>query len=254
MNRIRAFTIRNIKELLRDPLTLCFGIGMPIALLLIVQLIMHSIPQTPDNTIVVPQFIINNFAPAMAVFSLSFISLFSGMMVSKDRTSAFLMRLFASPLTAFEFIISYTLPYVVMALIQTVICFGFACIFGYTITVSILVALALSILVSLFYVSIGILLGSFLNDKQTSAICGGGIVTIASVLSGAWFDVSVVTGVFKTICYVLPFANAVDMVKSASQGDFAGILPHIWIVLAYTIVIFAGGVVVFSHKMKNGDT
>ena len=72
-----AFASRNTKEILRDPLNLAFGIGFPLAVLLLLSLIQSNIP--------VSLFEIGNLTPGIAVFGLSFISLFSGMLIAKDR-------------------------------------------------------------------------------------------------------------------------------------------------------------------------
>ena len=85
-----AFAIRNAKEMLRDKLNLVFGIGFPVIVLLLLSLIQSNIP--------VDLFEIEQLAPGIAVFGLSFISLFSGMLIAKDRTGAFMLRLFTSPI------------------------------------------------------------------------------------------------------------------------------------------------------------
>jgi len=100
--RFLVFASRNRKELLRDPLNLAFGIGFPLVLLLLLSAIQANIP--------VSLFKIEKLAPGIAVFGLSFISLFSGTLIAKDRTTSFLMRLFASPLSASDFILGYALP------------------------------------------------------------------------------------------------------------------------------------------------
>lgn len=86
-----SFSVRNTKEILRDKLNLAFGLGFPVVVLLL-SLIQSNIP--------VELFAIDKLAPGIAVFGLSFISLFSGMLIAKDRTSAFMLRLFASPMMA----------------------------------------------------------------------------------------------------------------------------------------------------------
>ncbi|HBL50927.1 MAG TPA: ABC transporter permease, partial [Firmicutes bacterium] len=97
-----AFAARNRKELLRDPLNLAFGLGFPLVLMLLLSAIQANIP--------VSLFEIEKLAPGLAVFGLSFISLFSGTLIAKDRGTSFLMRLFASPLSASDFILGYTMP------------------------------------------------------------------------------------------------------------------------------------------------
>ena len=92
-----AFASRNTKEILRDPVNLAFGIGFPLVLMLLLSAIQANIP--------VSLFEIDKLAPGLAVFGLSFISLFSGTLIAKDRSTSFLARLFSSPLTAIEFIL-----------------------------------------------------------------------------------------------------------------------------------------------------
>ncbi|MDO4542411.1 MAG: ABC transporter permease, partial [Bacillota bacterium] len=87
-----AFALRNTKEIIRDKINIFFGLGFPVILLLLLSLIQSNIP--------VQIFDIENLTPGIAVFSLSFISLFSGMLIAKDRSGSFMLRLFTSPLTA----------------------------------------------------------------------------------------------------------------------------------------------------------
>lgn len=110
-----AFASRNAKEILRDPLNLAFGIGFPLAILFLLSIIQSNVP--------VSLFEIENLVPGIAVFGFSFISTFSGMLIAKDRSTSFLMRLFSSPLTGANFILGYTLPLLPFAIVQSAICF-----------------------------------------------------------------------------------------------------------------------------------
>lgn len=120
--RMKAFASRNTKEILRDPLTLIFGMGLPLVLLALLNMIQRNIPA--------PLFELTTLTPGMAVFSFSFIALFSGMLIAKDRGSSFLLRLFASPLTAGEYIAGYALPLLPLALAQGIVCIVAALIMG----------------------------------------------------------------------------------------------------------------------------
>lgn len=87
--RVRAFAKRNVKELFRDPLTLFFGLGFPLVLLLLMNLIQRNVP--------VHIFELDTLAPGMAYFGLTFLALFSGLLLARDRSTSFLARLAASP-------------------------------------------------------------------------------------------------------------------------------------------------------------
>jgi hypothetical protein len=107
-----AFSTRNMKEIARDPLTFAFGMLLPILLLAMIHALTRVIGAAN------PAFAMANFAPGMAVFSLTFVMLFSSMLISGDRTGAFLMRLFSSPLRAADYILGYSLPVAAMGLMQ----------------------------------------------------------------------------------------------------------------------------------------
>jgi ABC-2 type transport system permease protein len=113
-----TFAKRNAKEILRDPLNLGFGLGFPLVLLMLLSALQRNIP--------VSLFEIDTLTPGITVFGLSFMTLFSATLVAKDRESAFLQRLYTTPLKGFEFIIGYMLPLLPIALAQTVICYLFA--------------------------------------------------------------------------------------------------------------------------------
>lgn len=120
--KIMAFASRNAKEILRDKTSLGFGIGFPVILLLLLSLIGANAP--------VDLFDVDKLTPGIAVFGMSFLSLFSGMIIAKDRTSSFMMRLFASPMESGDFIAGYTLPLIPMAVAQILICFVTAMFLG----------------------------------------------------------------------------------------------------------------------------
>ena len=42
--KMLAFAARNTKEILRDPLNLCFGLGFPLVLILLLSAIQANIP------------------------------------------------------------------------------------------------------------------------------------------------------------------------------------------------------------------
>lgn len=242
--KVMAFASRNRKEILRDPLSLFFGIGFPLAILLLLSAIQANIP--------VSLFEIDQLTPGIAVFGLSFIALFSGTLLAKDRGEAFLMRLFSSPLTASDFILGYTLPLIPMALAQCCVCFIAAFALGLTLNLNVLLGLVVLIPTAVLFIGIGLLCGSLLNDKQVGGICGALLTNLSAWLSGTWFDLSLVGGGFKTIAYLLPFAHAVDATRAAVTGNYSGIFPHLGWVIGYALVISVIAIIVFRRKMS-GD-
>ena len=240
--RMLTFAGRNTKEILRDPLTLFFGLGFPLVLLLLLSAIQANIP--------VPLFELQHLTPGITVFGLSFMTLFSATIIAKDRSSSLLQRLYTTPLTPTDFILGYTLPIVPVAVAQSIICYLAAMLLGLDATINILYAVLFIIPVSVLYVAMGLLFGSFLSDKQVGGICGGLLTNLSAWLSGTWFDLNLVGGAFQKIAYALPFVHAVELERAVLSGDFAGIFPHLWWVLGYAALILAAAVWMFLRQMK----
>ena len=240
--RMLIFAGRNTKEILRDPLNLAFGLGFPIALILLLSAIQASIP--------VPLFELQHLTPGIAVFGLSFITLFSATTIAKDRSSALLQRLYTTPLRPIDFVLGYTLPMIPIAVAQSVICYVAAMVLGLKVTVNILYAVLLIMPVSVLYIALGLLCGSVLNDKQVGGICGALLTNLSAWLSGIWFDLELVGGTFQKIAYALPFVHGVELQRAILAGDFAGIFPHIWWVLGYAAVLLTAAILLFLRQMK----
>ena len=240
--RMLTFAKRTAKEILRDPLNLAFGLGFPLVLLALLSIIQANVP--------VSLFEIERLTPGITVFGLSFMSLFSATIIAKDRKSSFLKRLYATPMTSLDFLLGYTLPILPIALLQSVICYLAAMVMGLAPTLNILWALLLILPVSTLYIAIGLLCGSVLGDKQVGGVCGALLTNLSAWMSGIWFDLDLVGGVFKRISYALPFVHAVELERAALLGDFSEILPHFLWVMGYALGLLALAVVLFLRQMK----
>ena len=233
---------RTLKEILRDPLNLAFGLGFPLVVLGLLSAIQANVP--------VDLFRIDTLAPGVTVFGLSFMTLFSALLISKDRTSALLLRLYTTPLRPGDYILGYLLPMVPIALAQTAICYLFGMVLGLRWTVRILLCLALSLPGAMVFISLGLLCGSLLNDKQVGGVCGAVLTNLSAWLSGIWFDVKLVGGAFQRIAELLPFYHAVELQRAAYGGNYADIPAHLWWVLGYAVVLTALSVWAFLHQMR----
>ena len=94
------------------------------------------------------------------------------------------------------------------------------------------------------------LFGSILNDKQVGGICGALLTNLTAWLSGAWFDLKLVGGVFEKIAYALPFVHAVEMERAVLIGNYGEIFMHLLVVLAYALVSLILAVIFFLKQMK----
>ena len=240
--RLLTFTNRTAKEILRDPLTIIFGLGFPLVLILLLSAIQANVP--------VSLFEIANLTPGITVFGLAFMTLFSATLIAKDRETALMQRLYTTPLKATDFILGYMIPLVPIAVAQCAVCFGVAVILGLPVTVNILYAVIMIIPVSVFYISLGLLCGSMLTSKQAGGICGALLTNLSAWLSGVWFDIELAGKGFGKVADLLPFVHAVELERAIISGDFAGIMPHIYVVAGYAAVTTIGAVLLFLRQMK----
>ncbi len=240
--RMLTFAKRCAKEILRDPLSLGFGLGFPLVLLLLLSAIQANIP--------VNLFEIDTLTPGITVFGLSFMTLFSATLVAKDRESALLQRLYTMPLTGLDFILGYMLPILPIALGQVVICYLFAIPLGLTVSLNVLYAVMGILPMAVFNIALGLLCGSVLSVKQVGGICGALLTNLSAWFSGVWFDLNLVGGAFKKIANLLPFVHAAELEKALFSGNFAAAADYIPPILLYSILITAAAVVCFLRQMK----
>ena len=248
--RTKMFAERNRKELLRDPLSYIFCLGFPLIMLTIMTVINNSIPKEANMLI----FRIDYLSSGIAVFGLTFVMLFTCLQISKDRSSAFLLRLYASPMTATEFIIGYLVPLFGIALIQCVISYAASYVIGLVVDINLqperlLLAILVLVPSALTFIAIGLLFGTLCNEKAAPGLCSI-IITVSAILGGVWMDVENLAGGMKTLCEILPFYHMVMAARKTVLGEFSEILPHLLVVCGYMIVMFVLAIVVFAAKRQ----
>lgn len=243
MRRMFSFSGRTFKEIVRDPLTLGFGLGFPLVVLLLLTLIQSNIP--------VAMFELKSLTPGITVFGLAFVTLFAGQLVSKDRGTSFLQRLYTTPMKPSDFVLGYMLPFLPIAIGQALICYIASWILGLEITIDVVWAILLVLVPSLFYISMGLLCGSVMTETQVGGLCGALLTNLSAWLSGIWFDVSMLGGAFERIANLLPFIHAVEFERAVLAGNIQAAIPHMLWVLGYGVVITALAIFAFLRQMKN---
>ncbi len=240
--RMMTFAKRCAKEILRDPINLGFGLGFPLILLLLLNTMQKNLP--------VSLFVIDTLTPGITVFGLSFMTLFSGALIAKDRESALLQRLYTTPLTGWDFIIGYMLPILPIALGQTVICYLFAIPLGLEVSVNVIYAIMGIIPMAIFNFALGLLCGSVLGVKQVGGTSVALLTNLSAWLSGVWFDLKLVGGFFEKLAGALPFVHAVELEKALCNGNFEVAASHILPILLYSVGITVVAVFCFLGQMK----
>ena len=244
LSRILVLTKRNILEIIRDPLSLIFTIALPLFMEILFYLLFHTLTE---------QFEMKYLAPGIVVFSQAFLTLFTGLLISVDRSTSFLTRLYVSKAKSYEFIFAYALSVLPIALSQSILFFLVGGIFDPSIFgIGLIFAILLSIFTSLFFIGMGILFGSLCNEKSIGGISS--IVIVGqSVLSGMWFPIEGLNEGIITFMKILPFKNATTIIQNMILGvnnSFDDFILPLLIVLAYTILSFILAILMFKYKMK----
>ena len=240
--KMMTFAKRCAKEILRDPLNLAFGLGFPLVLLVLLSTLQKNIP--------VPLFEIDTLTPGITIFGLSFMTLFSATLVAKDRESAFLQRLYTTPLAGMDFILGYMLPVLPIAMAQAAICYVAAIPLGLTVSIHIVYAVLGILPMAVFNIALGLLCGSLLGVKQVGGLCGALLTNLSAWLSGVWFDLELVGGFFEKAANILPFVHGVQLEKALFRGEFEAVTAHLLPVALYGAATTAAAVLCFLRQMK----
>ncbi len=252
MNRILAFSSRNIKELLRDPLSYIFCLGFPIIMLIIMTVVDQSIPRESGMTV----FHINNLCGGIAMFGQTFVMLFTALTVSKDRAGSFLVRMYATPMTSGDFTLGYIIPMLIISGLQLAITFCASLIISLITGIELSIGgmlLAFIVLIpsAVMFIGFGMLFGTLFGEKSAPGLCSI-IISLGSFLGSVFFDAENTGGVMLTICKCLPFFYCTKSARSAislNLGVEEFVIPLL-IVCGSAIVITSLAMAVFSTKMK----
>ena len=247
--RALIFARRNFKEITRDPLNFILALGIPVFMLALFAILQAFLPEG--------QFEADWLTPGVCMFSVSFDMLFVALLFSKDRSGEFLNRLYTSSMKGKDYIIGYFIPNFVVAIIQLVICVLvsglIAVISGQSYNILAHFASLITMIPAIItFLSLGMIFGAILSDKQAPGISSM-IISVSSVLSGAWMPIESM-GSFETFCKVLPFYAAVYPQRTLAlkiditfNNFWLGILTE----SLYAVVLFALAIVVFNITKKS---
>ena len=241
--RFAELAVRNFKEMWRDPISMGLEIGIPAGFLVIFWALGRSMRDESFFTATL-------LVPGIAVFGFTFLVMFSAVVLAHDRESALLSRLLTAPLKPRDFILSYSLPYIPVVILQIALCFGIGALLGLEILGHAGLAFLVLLVMGIGCVELGMILGLLFTANQVSGV-GSAIITLVALLGGIWIDLRTIGGVFYSIGNALPFAHAINGARAvmAYGAGFSGIATDFYWVLGYTLVFFALGTFLFRRRM-----
>ncbi len=207
MRMTNAFIKRNFLEMLRDPLSYVFSIGFPVVMIVLFNVIGKYVDGADG------MFGAKTLVPGIIMFAFTFVMMLSSLLVSKDRASAFVIRLYTSPMKTADFVLGYTVPFFVVGIAQEVACLAFGGLitlitggsfFSFGAALLLMLEMLPMLLICIF---LGVFFGSVLNEKAAPGISSV-FISAAGILGGAWMPLDTMGG-FETFCRFLPFYPSV---------------------------------------------
>jgi ABC-2 type transport system permease protein len=234
---------RNLRETVRDPLSVGVTVALPLGLMLVLSLLGRRIAD------VAPQLSATMLAPGVTLFGFAMLVFSSGFLLARDRENALLARLLTAPLRPTDFIAAYSLPYIPVAIAQMVAIYVIGGFLGLVVSGNLgLVFLVLSVM-AVGYIGLGMLLGSILTSQQVGFAYAA--VLLPTIFAGAWFELEVFGEGITRAMNALPFAHALAASRAVMAGGagFGDIATDFYWVLGYAVVFFTLGVVAFRWRM-----
>ena len=231
---------RNFKEVIRDPLSLGIAVALPLLLLLTLQALGGD-----DSPFLTPTLL----TPGIVLFGFVMVMFSSAMILSRDRETSLLSRFLTAPLRSSDFVAGYSLPYLLVAILQATILLVIGAFLGLEIDGSLALVAVVFFLMAMFYVALGMILGAVLTVAQTSGAYA--VVLMLTIFGGAWFDLEQIGGIFLTVADILPFKHALDASRSvmADGSGLADIATDLYWIGGYTVGAILLAIALFQRRM-----
>ncbi|MBQ0099477.1 MAG: ABC transporter permease [Firmicutes bacterium] len=243
MKRVLLLSRRNIIETLKDYVSLIFIVGLPIIMLVLMQILFGDIPEAS-------MFEITNYAPGICVFGYAFCMLYIGVNMAQDKESAFMLRISVSPVTKKEYLLSYILYSFPIMLCQTILFYIVSLFFGLTLDGKFFLSIIMLIPSMIFFSSCGVFLGTIAKSEKQVGPISSMLVTGVGIMGGVFMPIETISGGFLTVCKILPFYNGVNLAKCAFSSLSVDNFINFLVIFGWSILLFIISLLVFVKKNK----
>jgi len=192
--------------------------------------------------------------PGILGMNMMFSCLFGvGYVVLRYRKSGFLKRLYATPLTAFEFLGAQVLSRLGLILFVTAILYvGIGAIIGFRNAGSTLLLLLLAVVGALSMIALGVTIAARFASEELV----GGLLNLLTwpmmLLSGIWFSLEGSPRWVQWVAHVFPLTHVLDAAR-AVMLDGAGLVqiaPHLLFLGATALAFLAFGAWSFRWRIE----
>ena len=192
---------------------------------------------------------VNFYFPGIAVYGLMILISTAAEIIAGDREKGFLSRMFTTPARPSDFILGYSLPFIPVLIISTLIYLGVGMALGLTIVGNLGHAFLIFFLIGLCAIGIGMIVGSLVKSESQAGVSWLFIVPMA-MISGAWFTVDRMPSALRSVARALPFIHGIDASRAVLNGSsFSAITLDIYWLIGWAVVLFAAGILLFRRTM-----
>ncbi|HZC87776.1 MAG TPA: ABC transporter permease [Steroidobacteraceae bacterium] len=192
--------------------------------------------------------------PGILGMNMMFSCLFGvGYVVLRYRKSGFLKRLYATPLTAFEFLSAQVLSRLGLILFVTAILYvGIGAIIGFRNAGSTLLLLLLAIIGALSMIALGVTIAARFASEELV----GGLLNLLTwpmmLLSGIWFSLEGSPRWVQWVAHVFPLTHVLDAARAVmlDGAGLAQIAPHLLFLGATALAFLAFGAWSFRWRIE----
>jgi ABC-2 type transport system permease protein len=191
--------------------------------------------------------------PGILGMNMMFSCLFGvGYVVLRYRKSGFLKRLYATPLSAFEFLSAQVLSRLALILFVTVILYaGIGAIIGFHNAGSTLLLLLLACVGALSMIALGLTIAARFSSEELV----GGLLNLLTwpmmLLSGIWFSLEGSPRWVQWVAHVFPLTHVLDAARAVmlDGAGLAQIAPHLLFLGATALAFLAFGAWSFRWRI-----
>jgi len=191
--------------------------------------------------------------PGILGMNMMFSCLFGvGYVVLRYRKSGFLKRLYATPLTAFEFLSAQVLSRLGLIVFVTVVLyFGIGAIIGFHNAGSTVLLLLLGIIGALSMIALGLTIAARFASEELV----GGLLNLLTwpmmLLSGIWFSLEGSPRWVQWVAHIFPLTHVLDAARAVmlDGAGLAQIAPHLLFLGATALAFLAFGAWSFRWRI-----
>lgn len=195
--------------------------------------------------------------PGLIVYAILLLIIQTAQTLTQVKEKKQIFRYFTSKTTSIDIILGYLLSMSVVALIQTLLLFLSAYVFGFRSEGNILFGFVVALIVSFFSVGVGLLIGAFVEKEEAA----GGLGSLISLILG-FFSGSFILGMENVISFgqigdrtirfvdFIPTFYATQAMKDVllyGKG-YSAVSSNLIVLATSTLIVLGLGIIVFSRR------